>query len=93
MPITTLMAVTTAAPRTVSLSEAQVWALRMTSQNPAQPSSVEVATTAASGISTSRLNQIMATPSPSVEEAVSEPDRAGRACPTVGWGARTGPVP
>src|SRR6478609_5257660 len=79
-PITTLTAVTPAAVKTVSLMAAAVWPLVMVVQKTSQPPSMAVTTTAARGIRTSALNQIMAMPSPSPDDRVSVergPDRRG----------------
>ena len=73
VPITTFTAVTMSAWRTVRRIAAAVCSLVIVFQNAVQPPSLAVTTTAVSGISTSRLNQIIATP-----EA-----EARRPCP--GW--------
>ena len=77
VPITTLTTVTSSAWVTVSRIAAAVCSLVMVFQNSLQPPSAAVTTTAASGISTSTLNQIIATPSPS-PTLVKRPPRTGR---------------
>ena len=70
VPMTTLTTVTSSAWVTVSRMAAAVCSLVIVCQNPLQPPSVAVTTTAASGISTSTLNQ---------SSAIAEPDaRCGR---------------
>ena len=56
----------------MSRSAAAVWGCVMTSQNPASPRPAAEISTATSGISTSRLNQIIVTPSARPEPAVRE---------------------
>ena len=65
VPITTLTPVTSTAWPTVSSSAARVWALVRASQYADQPPAEAWTSTAVSGMSTSRLNQSSATPSPS----------------------------
>ena len=67
VPITTLTAVTSSDWMTVSSTADRVCELVIVSTKPETPSEPEVATTMASGISTSRLNHSMAAPSPRPE--------------------------
>ena len=89
VPITTFTAVTMSAWPTVSRIAAAVCSFVMVFQNAVQPPWLAVTTTAVSGISTSRLNQIMATPRPrpdALPRVVTRADRrrgAGRLAPTT----------
>ena len=79
VPMTMLTSVTRNAVPTVSRMAAAVCALVTASQKCAHPPSHAVTTTAASGISTSRLNHSIATPRPRPETRVSRrPSRAAR---------------
>ncbi len=67
VPITTLSAVTTNAWEIVSRSAAKVCGLVIVAQNCVHPPLDAWTTTADSGMSTSRLNHITATPRPSAD--------------------------
>ena len=89
VPITTFTAVTMSAWPTVRRIAAAVCSFVMVSQNAVHPPWLAVITTAVSGMSTSRLNQIIATPSPRPEalpRVVTRVDRrrgAGRLAVTT----------
>ncbi len=83
VPITTLTPVTRSDWPTVSLIAAQDCGFVSVSTYPRHPSSPAVATIAANGIRTSRLNHIMAIPSPRLEPAVSVDRTPGRPRPTA----------
>src|SRR5689334_19636036 len=90
VPITTLTAVTASASSTVSVIAAPVWELVTTDQNPDQPPEAAATTTAASGIRTSRLNQIIEAPSANPDPAARRPGtRARRRRVTPGADAAT----
>src|SRR3954468_20590560 len=72
VPMTALMAATSSEATTVSSSALTAWRLDTACQKPLQPSSVDFATTAASGTSTIRLSQSV--PRPRLRDAPESRD-------------------